>query len=137
MTERRCLLHVNTCGVQTIRDVQVSLEACHPEIRGVRYEKLCVWHDSRSQEATTDIPPGRPGLFAVLQQEWAGGTSPKHWSFRYANGDLNPPMPLERHEIKLAIYGDDIPAVRAWFAIEVDDNQMVSLVPIPDGDTTK
>lgn len=133
--ERFCLLSVEPVGDETIRDVEVILEACEPEEPGVRYERLLVWNKgNRSDEPTTPLLPGRAGTFAILYQDWNAEGERHHWNFRYASGDLNPAMPFQRHEIKLAAYGDNIAPIRQWFAVEVANDRMISLVPLPERD---
>jgi hypothetical protein len=113
--ERFCLISVEPGGDETIRAVELVLEACEPAPPGVRYERLVVWNKgNRSDEATTQLTRGRSGKFAVLYQDWNAQGERDHWNFRYASGDLNPAMPFQRYEIKLTVYGDGVQPNREW-----------------------
>jgi hypothetical protein len=126
--ERYALIPVVTSGSASVDDVEVVLEACAPEVRGLRYERLTAFTDPRSQAGSISVPPGGRADFAIAFQDYFDGTQPTKWQFRYANGDLNPDMGLGRHKLTLTAHGRDVPEIREDFAVQFDEDQLVSLV---------
>jgi hypothetical protein len=126
-TEELWVVEVFSKGDKTLDDVEVVLRAVDPDLPTIRKERLLVWHDHRSQDAQTSIPPGKSVTFAVTHQDWSPGIEPTRWNFRYANGDTNPPLPLEPRKIELAAYGRDVDPVFAHFSVEIGQRGRVAL----------